>query len=302
MADMEAKKCSKCGQYKEKIEYNFRLRKRKDFSEFFNAQCKECERKKSLNWRNKNIDKAKENTKKWFEAHPNYRIKYKATNNAKIKLYQKKYEKQNKDKIKKYKTEYNARQSVKNRKTELRNTQKYIDNRRKYYIDNKIKIIEKIKLYKQTEKAKISQRQYAKTQRIKNANNMTYRLRLQISKRIRENLLKHGGSKNGSILNHLLYTMVELKKYLELQFEPWMNWSNWGKYNSKTWDDKDSSTWTWQLDHIKPASEFVYKSMVEPQFFECWALENLRPYSAKQNSIDGASRIRHALGNNSTFY
>jgi hypothetical protein len=300
---MEAKKCSTCGQDKDKTESNFRLRRRKDRSEFFNAQCKECERKKSLDWRNKNIDKARENTKRWFKAHSNYHNEYKALNNDKIKLYQKEYERQNKDRIKKYKKERSEKLEVKNRIRELAKTAKYINNRKKYYNDNKPKILEKIKIYRQTSQAKILKKQYAKTQRIKNTDNMTYRLRLQISKRIHENLLKTGGSKNGSsILRYLPYTMIELKNHLESQFESWMDWSNWGRYNSKIWDDKNPSTWTWQLDHIKPASEFYYKSMAEPEFFECWALKNLRPYSAKQNCIDGASRIRHTSGNNSTFY
>lgn len=31
-----------------------------------------------------------------------------------------------------------------------------------------------------------------------------------------------------------------------------------------------------------------YNSLKHPDFQKCWALENLRPYSAKQNIIDGA--------------
>lgn len=35
--------------------------------------------------------------------------------------------------------------------------------------------------------------------------------------------------------------------------------------------------------------------MDEPNFQKAWALENLRPYSAKQNTIDGATGIRHTI-------
>jgi hypothetical protein len=62
-----------------------------------------------------------------------------------------------------------------------------------------------------------------------------------------------------------------------------MNWYNWGKYSLSTWDDNDSSTWTWNIDHIIPASNFKYVSVTDSEFLKCWSLENLRPYSAKSN-------------------
>lgn len=87
--------------------------------------------------------------------------------------------------------------------------------------------------------------------------------------------------------------MDELIIHLENLFEPWMSWDNYGRYNAKTWNDNDETTWTWQIDHIKPHSLFNYKSMENYGFKLCWALSNLRPYSSKQNFLDGISRIRH---------
>jgi hypothetical protein len=72
-----------------------------------------------------------------------------------------------------------------------------------------------------------------------------------------------------------------------------MNWNNYGKYDSNSWDDDDSSTWTWQLDHIIPHSTFKYSSMEDEDFKKCWSLDNLRPLSSKQNLIDGINRTRH---------
>ena len=72
-----------------------------------------------------------------------------------------------------------------------------------------------------------------------------------------------------------------------------MNWSNYGSYKTNEWIDNDKNTWKWQLDHIIPHSELKYKTMDCDEFRFCWALSNLRPYSAKQNVIDGATRIRH---------
>ena len=71
---------------------------------------------------------------------------------------------------------------------------------------------------------------------------------------------------------------------------------NQGVYNAKTWDDNDSSTWTWQIDHIIPQSDLPYTEMSHDpnsNFQKAWALSNLRPLSAKQNVLDGARRTRH---------
>ncbi len=91
--------------------------------------------------------------------------------------------------------------------------------------------------------------------------------------------------------------MQELKRHLEIQFESWMTWQNRGTYNSQIWDDNNPKTWTWQLDHIIPQSDLPYTSMSDDNFKKCWALENLRPLSSKQNLLDGLTKIRHIKNN-----
>ena len=114
------------------------------------------------------------------------------------------------------------------------------------------------------------------------------------SRLVNKMLKLQNSSKNGkSSKSFFPFTTEELKKHIELLFEPWMNWSNQGEYNSKIWNDNDSTTWTWQLDHILPQSDYTYSSMEDSNFKIVWVLSNLRPLSAKQNIIDGANRIRH---------
>jgi len=43
---------------------------------------------------------------------------------------------------------------------------------------------------------------------------------------------------------------------------------------------------------IKTLSDFELRQV----FRDCWALSNLRPYSAKQNQLDGATKLRHKKG------
>lgn len=120
--------------------------------------------------------------------------------------------------------------------------------------------------------------------------NVGFRIRTHISYSIWK-MLKI--SKNKSCLEYLQYTINELKAHLEKLFDPWMSWDNYGAYKKKLWKDDDKSTWTWQIDHIIPQSELSYISMEDENFRKCWALDNLRPLSSKQNLLDGVNRIRH---------
>ena len=77
-----------------------------------------------------------------------------------------------------------------------------------------------------------------------------------------------------------------------------MTWNNWGVYLSKTWKDDDQSTWKWNVDHIIPQSMLPFTSITDENFKKCWSLKNLRPLNAKQNVLDGATKIRHNLSEN----
>jgi hypothetical protein len=70
------------------------------------------------------------------------------------------------------------------------------------------------------------------------------------------------------------YTVKDLKKHLEAQFEPGMDWDNYGLYG-------------WHIDHIIPSSWFHFTSYEDEGFKQCWALENLQPKWAKDNISKG---------------
>lgn len=158
------------------------------------------------------------------------------------------------------------------------NNERELENKAIYYSNNKNKVIN-------------SNNESSKKRRKKDP---LFVLRTYASTAIGNALKMQKSSKNGfSIMKFLPYTMEDLKKHLQNQFEPWMNWYNHGKYIKEKWDDNDPSTWTWQLDHIIPQSDLPYLSMEDDNFKKCWALDNLRPYSSKQNILDGTSKIRH---------
>jgi hypothetical protein len=122
------------------------------------------------------------------------------------------------------------------------------------------------------------------------------KLKKRVSCAIIHQLNKANSCKTSSVLKFLPYSIEELRKHLEFQFEPWMNWDNWGVYNPKTWNDEDSLTWTWQLDHKIPMANHTYSCQDDPGFLEAWKLENLRPLKAKDNIILGAKMKRTKRG------
>jgi hypothetical protein len=83
-------------------------------------------------------------------------------------------------------------------------------------------------------------------------------------------------SKNGRRWEKLVgYTADDLMARLESLFADGMIWDNYGE---------------WHIDHIKPISSFNFESKHDPEFRECWGLQNLQPLWAKENISKGASR------------
>lgn len=178
------------------------------------------------------------------------------------------------------------------------------ERKKQYSKLNAVKINRRRKKYREENKEKIKQQKHdsylrnksnvaesRKSYMRKKRKDPLFKLRERISGLVWDTLRKN---KNGlSVVKYLGYTMAELKTHIESQFEWWMTWDNWGRYDCSTWDDNDHNTWVWNIDHIIPQADLPYDSMKHENFKKCWALENLRPLSAKRNLLDGATRIRH---------
>ena len=178
----------------------------------------------------------------------------------------KKWQQNNAEKLRKYQREYD-------RKWRKKNLKKYKKYYKKHYKDNSEKIKEYSKKWikDNPEKVKeIKRRTHKKLSKIP-----SYKINRAISNSIRIYLK---GNKNGKHWETLVgYTREELMKHLENQFEPWMTWDNYGKY--------EKGKLKWHIDHIKPKSLFNFTSPEDPELKECWALENLQPLEAMENFI-----------------
>ena len=195
---------------------------------------------------------------------------------------------------KQYKLDHKDEIKEKDKQYRLENKNSIQEYNKQYYLDNKNSFKDKNHIYYVNNKESLNRthneynKSYFKT---KYANNLSFKLRRTVSIAIWQTLTLNGSSKSGlSCLDYLQYSVGELKSHLEDLFEPWMSWDNYGKYDRKTWNDNDPTTWTWSLDHIIPQSDLPYTSMSEDNFKKCWELNNLRPLSAKQNLIDGNRR------------
>lgn len=103
-----------------------------------------------------------------------------------------------------------------------------------------------------------------------------YKFRIYTSNAIGRALRRRNGSKCGqSIMQFLPYTMSELIEHIESQWEPWMNWDNYGSF--------EAGRKKWHIDHIISQDKLSYDSMDHPNFRLCWSLTNLRPLEAFEN-------------------
>jgi len=255
------KKCSMCGLEKDDVGKS--------------GKCKQCNTEYMRQYREKNKDKIKKYQRE-------YDATYYQENKEEILTYKKDHYEENKEeKLEKQKEYYQEHKEERQEYNKI------------YYQENKEDILKQDKEYriKNADKIRKYQNEYTKERRINDPN---FRIRTSVSANINFYLKSNDSSKNGySCLDYLPYSIQELKEHLEKQFEPWMSWDNYGKYNPKTWDDNASSTWTWQIDHIIPQSLFDYTSMDDEKFMRCWSLNNLRPLSSKQNFLEGINRTRH---------
>lgn len=94
------------------------------------------------------------------------------------------------------------------------------------------------------------------------------RIRTKLGKVFRNN----GYKKKCKTFDIIGCTFEELKKHLEAQFKPWMNWNNYGKYNGKF-------DYGWDIDHIIPLSS----ATTEEEILKLWHYTNLQPLCSKIN-------------------
>ena len=223
------------------------------------------DKSKSRDWYNKKY--YPKNKKKILQKNRRYILK----NKDKFREYLKQYRFKNKAKIKKDHKEYSLKNRVKilkgKQKWRLKNKNKLKKYQKLYYL----KTADKKKEYSLKNRVKIRERMrkyipgYTKKRR---QIDPVFKLVLIMRSRFRNFLKLKKITKINKTLELVGCTPKKLKKHIEKQFLPGMNWDN---YNFETW----------HIDHIRPIS--LAKTMDDIIRLKLMHYTNLQPLWAKDN-------------------
>ena len=202
--------------------------------------------------------------------------------------YFKEYYKKNKDKVLKKNKAYNESQKAKLKKETYnksekgkkirtiwikKNLDKVRAKNRKSYHKNKIKNLEYSKKYYESIKSDPDKNEKFRKRvnlnnKKKRKNNPHYKVKQNLSRRLRTILTEIKKPKNIEILKLIGCSLEDLKKYIEKKFKKGMNWQNYGK---------------WHVDHIIPCSKFDLTNLAQQR--KCFNFKNLQPLWAKENIL-----------------
>jgi hypothetical protein len=223
----------------------------KPLDEFYNpnnSHCKQCRK-----------DAAKEYYKNNSESRKEYAKSYNITNKEKVsnrsKLYNKKHKEEislkNKERYSKLSKEEKELLSKKSHEKheQYKLNPDYMPKRR---LQNKLYRINNLEKVKKTRNIK---------QKIKYDSDPLYKLEVLLKTRLYKAFKRTNKNKSNSALKLVGCTKDELRKYLESQFKPEMNWENHGKI--------------WEVDHILPIESFDLGIIEEQE--KCFHYTNLQP-------------------------
>ena len=134
--------------------------------------------------------------------------------------------------------------------------------------------------------SKISKEKYHKNKeklKLKRKKNYRGKMRTIIALTIKQDVSRHRNSYAKDmgvpfvwekIEKNCGYTIDDFIAHIESQWKEGMHWLNHGRGPD-----------TWQVDHIKPRDNFFYTDLDDPQFIECWSLDNMQPLTSYNNAI-----------------
>ncbi len=198
------------------------------------SYCILCAAQRSIEGRTKNYEKRRAKEKE-----------YKENNREKIRESGKIYDQANKEKI--------------------------AARKRLFRQENRERLSVQKKEYRSKPEVKARDGEY---KRNKYKTNIQYKLSCRIRVRIGNFLkAKNNTKKVGSGVKDLGCSLLEFRLYIESKWESWMNWNNYGVW--------DSSKRTWQLDHIIPLCKFNLSNRDE--FLKAAHYTNMQPLCTQAN-------------------
>jgi len=224
--------------------------------------------------------------KKWHRNHPEYNSQYYRENIEKFRENNRKWYRENTKKAKEYSREWKRNHRKQAREWAVQWCKKHREEERergrKYYRKHIEEERERSRRrYRECpEKDRERHEKWRKEHPVESAerNRRTNRKKLSTVMGRLNAAMRHGiwyslkGNKSGHWETLVGYTTAQCRRHLESQFEPWMNWDNYGKKPGY-----------WSIDHIKPITSFSFSKSDDLEFKQCWALCNLRPLLHVEN-------------------
>lgn len=123
------------------------------------------------------------------------------------------------------------------------------------------------------EKVRKWARDYERTRR---AEDPRYRLIARTRTSVSTCLKERNIAKKSATFVLLGYTIEDLMMHLESLFTEGMTWDNYGE---------------WHVDHKRPMTSFNFETTEDPEFHECWKLDNLQPLWGPDNLSKGTKLL-----------
>lgn len=175
---------------------------------------------------------------------------------------------------------YNSKEEVKEKMKKYRQVNKISKEKQKEY-NSRYK--ERFKKYREEHKEELKNyiNEYVKNRRKKDP---IFRLNKSIRTCIYTSL-KEKGYKKSSRTHEILGCSYEFfKEYIEKQFEYWMNWLNYGLY------DTSKLNYGWDLDHIIPISSAKNEEIIKLNHYS-----NFKPLCSKINRDIKINKLNYGL-------
>ena len=166
------------------------------------------------------------------------------------------YKKNNRKKLSEKRKEYYEKNKV-----------SHLEYRKKYNEKNKVLISEYNKKYREKNRGRFNDRQ-----KVRRKTEPLFKLKCSIRSRILTAFKQKGYSKKSKTHQILGCSFEELKIHLEVMFEPWMSWDNFGIYNGDL-------NYGWDIDHIIPLSS----AETEEDVIRLNHYTNLQPLCSRTN-------------------
>ena len=188
------------------------------------------------------------------------------------RLYDIEYRKRNKERIRLLKLEWIKNNPDKVLAAKKRNYEAKKKSDKEYAKKNVKKLNKKKKEWAESNKEKVKRAKYKYVQK-KLRIDPLYKLKHSIGCAIRQSFKRKGFTKKSRTFDILGCTYEDFKQHIESQFEPWMNWDNYGKYKKNTYN------YGWDIDHIIP----LKTALNEEDVIKLNHYTNLKPLCSYKN-------------------